>query len=174
MNHIKTDRNREYFDELYAQSEKYTKMQLMEAFTVEVETRKQLNKELNDERRISKQLEYEKQLYFDKWLRMFVKENVAITGDVEESLDYFFSHPSHRTFMTSSGGFYCVTQEEDCLFIHYAWHNPKEWKSELKEMTELIRRISDYAGQPIRYTGVSNIMKNHSKEIAPDLFELML
>ena len=154
--------------------DQYTKQQLLEAFTSENRARKQMNKELNEERRLSKQFEYEKKLYFDKWLRYHIKENVKIAGDMEEALDYYFNHKEHRTFMTPNGGYYCVTEEEEYLSVIFMWHNPKMWRAEVRDMTELGHSIAAYAGRPIRYTGITNVFKNHCKEISPGVWELDL
>ncbi len=169
-----------YEEHLANHSKQFDKTQLMEAFQTEQQARKLLNEELNQERKLSAMLKYEKEEYFEKWLRLFIKEDIQSRpydnsmGDIDEELDKYFNHPNHQTYMTPSGGFYCVAQGENSLFIHYAWANTKKYKQELRDMPELIRRIHDYHKQPVRYCGMINVLKNHSKEISPGLFELTL
>ena len=135
-----------------------------------------MNKELNDERRLSKQFEYEKKLYFDKWLRYHIKDvgtNNPEAMPIDAWLDKMFASATLRTFMTPGGSYICITEEEDHFWIHFAWLSVKT-KHEKKDMLQLTKRISDYAHQPLRYAGKINVMSNHSKEIQPGLWELDL
>ena len=117
---------------------------------------------------------YERDMYLEKWLRLHIEKHVKVEGDMEEALDYYFDHPWHKVFFTPSGGYYCLVEENDHLFIVFAWTNPDEWAQERKDMPTLIKSLYNAAHLPIRYTGVNNIMKNHSVEIEPGLWELRL
>lgn len=152
----------------------HDKQTIYEAYSLETAVRKQLNVQLNDERKVSAQMKYERDKYMDDWLRLHIEKHVTVEGDMQEALDGYFNDINRQVFFTPSGGYCCVMQEEDCLFIVFAWHNPKKWRAEVRDMTELIKHIAQYAQMPIRYTGVTNIFKNHSVEIEEGLWELKL
>ena len=154
--------------------EQYDKKQLFEAFQTEYDTRKKLESDLKKERRLSAKYLYERDRYMEDWLRLHIQENVTVKGDMNEALDEYFTHKQRKVYFTPSGGYYCIIQQEECLFIVFAWHNPKKWRQEIKDMPELIKNIYYYAQQPIRYVGINNVIKNHSKDLGDGLFELIL
>ena len=158
----------------HTETNKYTKLQLHEAFTLEHNARKGLEETLATEVRNLAHMRYARDVFRDKYLRLHIEKNVEVVGDMDESLNYYFEHRDRETFFTPSGGYYCTVREDDCVFIVFAWTNPKKWKHELKDMRELIYNIQRHAGQPIRYVGVNNILKNHSKDLGEGVYELIL
>ena len=154
--------------------EQYDKKQLFEAFQAEYNTRKKLEGDLKKERMLSAKYLYERDRYMEDWLRLHIQENVTVEGDMNEALDEYFTHTHRKVYFTPSGGYYCIIQQEECLFIVFAWHNPNKWRQEIKDMPELIKNIYYYAQQPIRYVGINNVIKNHSKDLGDGLFELRL
>lgn len=150
----------------------YSKTQLHEAYTEEYYARKHLESQLRNEIRNHASTRYERDIFRDDWLRYHIKENVEVSGNMEDSLDYYFNHPRREVFFTKSGGYYATVLEDNCVFIVFAWANKKQWRHESTDMLELIRNIGIYAKQPIRYTGVNNVMKNHSIDLGNGLFEL--
>ena len=162
-----------YEEHLAAHAQKFDKAQLMEAFTTEQNARKLLNDELNQERKVSAMHRYDAMAWQDAWLESVIRYDVEIAGDTEEAIEEYFAHPNRHVIMTENKGFYAFTDEGDHLFIWFAWTNPRAWSRERKDMVKLIRELCSY-GIPVRYTGVNNIMKRHSVEIAPNLYELKL
>ena len=151
----------------------HDKQTIFEAYSLEHHTRKALNKQLNDERRTSQALRFDCQAYQDMWLEEHVRNNVAVEGDIDEAISSYFAHKGRKLFLTPSNGYFAITEEEDHLFIVFAWGNQKHWRREIRDMTDLIKRIASY-GKPIYYTGVNNILKNHSEEVTKGLYKLKL
>ena len=154
----------------HTETNEYTKEQLHEAFTIEHSARNECEDRFNQCMRYAKGLEWERNLFRDLWLRYHVQENVQVAGEMDYALDFYFNNPDRMLFMTPKGGYYAIVPEEDCLFIVFAWSEPDD----RKEMLELIKSVQDAYGQPIRYTGVFNVAKNHSIEVRDGLWELRL
>ncbi len=152
---------------------KHTKEAIYEAYSLEVETRRNLVSELNLERRHNAGLRFDAQYWQDAWLGEMVRKHVKIVGDMGDTLTEYFAHPRRFLLTTKNKGFYAVTDEGDHFFIWFAWTNPDAWGSERRSMSNLIKELAAY-NKPIRYTGVTNVMKTHSKEIAEGLYELVL
>jgi len=149
----------------------HDKQTIYEAYSVEAAARKQLNKELNEERKHTAALRFDAQYWQDAWLEDKIRNEVAVEGSMDEAIDYYFGHSKRHLFMTEDNGFYALVDEGDHIFIMFAWTNPDAWSRERKNMVKLVRQIYDF-GLPVRYTGVSNIMRRHSVEIEPGLYEL--
>ncbi len=156
------------------EAHKHSKEHLYEQYSIQYHNGKILAENLKSCERALAAARYEKEKYVEMWLRYHIKENVKVTGSMDEALDYYFNSRYRRVFFTPSGGYYAVVEEEDHLFIVFAWTNPDKWRYEYKDMPALIRSIVNSSQLPVRYTGVNNIMKNHSIEIEPGLYELKL
>ncbi len=152
----------------------HDKQAIFEAYSVEAAARKQINTQLNDERKVSAMHRYDAMAWQDQWLEDIIRYDVDVEGDTEEALEEYFAHPHRHIIMTPDKGFYAFTDEGDHLFIWFARTNPKAWVRERKNMVILIHKLYKDAGVPIRYTGVNNIMHKHSYEIEPGLYELRL
>lgn len=152
---------------------KHNKQTIYEAYSIEYHARKAINADLNQERRLNAGLRFDCQYWQDAWLEENVRNHVAIDGDIDEALDYYFAHKKRFLLTTVDKGYYAFVDEGSYIFIIFAWHNPKGWSRERKNMLKLIRDIVAW-GKPIRYTGVNNIMRKHSIEIEPGLFQLDL
>ena len=171
-----------------SEAQKYDKEQLYEAFCIEVAQRKLLNIELNNERRdiallvrrndVMQQLitDYEDKLHYieEQRLRLHIEKHVGIVSNVEATLDDYFNHPGHFTYYTSSGGYICVTDDGLNKFIYFMWTNPDHWGKEFREQAKLIKALYDKSVVPIRYTGTSNVLKNHSVELEDELWQVRL
>ena len=152
----------------------HSKQAIYEAYSVEAAARKEMNYLLNEERRRVAMHCFDAQAWQDHWLEYIVMTDVEIVGDKRETLDEYFAHPRRGIVMTPAKGFYAFTNEGDHIFIWFAWTNPHEWRTEYRDMPRLIKDLAKRVVLPVRYTGVDNIMKNHSIEVAPNLFELKL
>ncbi len=154
--------------------DKYSKQQLMGAFSIEHASRKHLEKQLSTALKDNAAIRYDRDKFRDKYLRVHIEHNVEIVGDMQDTLDRYFSDPTAQAYFTPSGGYYCTIQQEECVLIVFAWHNPDMIKAEYKDMPDLIRHIAQLSAQPIRYTGAKNVMGNHSVQIEEGLWELNL
>ncbi len=156
------------------QYDKWSKKQIYVAYLGENAARKQSEKSFN--KLISQEalMRYDRDKFMDKWLRLHIEKNVKIVGDMDTTLDEYFSDPTRRVFFTPSGGYYCTVQHEQCVFIMFAWANIKKAKAEYKDMPDLIKHIQSSVQMPLRYVGVNNVMKNHSVDLGDGLFELKL
>ena len=151
----------------------YTKEQLHEAFSVEHRARVQLNKQLLEETKLTAQTRYERDKYMEDWLRLHIEKYVEC-DHMEESLDAYFNDPTRRVFFTPSHGYICVIEREDCLFIAFAYANTKKAKDEYRDFPILLERVRTYSQRPLRWHGKINVLKNHSIEVVPGLYELDL
>lgn len=152
---------------------KHDKQTIYEAYSLEHHQRKHLNKLLNDERRKVAGFRYSAQFWQDKWLEDNIRANVKVEGDLDEAIDYYFSHPNRYLATTPDNGYYAYVIEPDHIFILFAWTNPKAWKREMVNMVNLIYEIGQ-GYLPVRYTGKFDVMRNHSIEIEPGLYQLKL
>lgn len=151
----------------------HDKQTIYEAYSLETSVRKKMNKELNKERRLTAQLRFDSMAWRDAYLEADIRANVKVEGDIDDALGVYFSHPERFVVFTPSNGYYAGYEEDDHLFILFANHNPREWNKERKDMLTLIKSLASY-GKPILYTGVYDVMKNHSEEIEPGLYSLKL
>jgi len=172
----------------------YTKEQLHEAFSIEVQHRKVQEKIMNQkEHEIAKLRAQVKRLdnliasmdsYIDvileAHLRLHIEKFVGIVegpGEPDASLDYFFNHPKHHTLYTEHGGYICYVEEPDCLFVEFMWHNKKYKRAELNDHKKHLFELYEQAkviNKPIRYTGTTNVLRNHSEELEPGLWQVRL
>ncbi len=152
----------------------HNKQAIYEAYSIEHAARKHLEGELSRQVQVNAGLRYDRDKFMEKWLRLHIKENVEIVGDMEVTLDRYFADPYRKVFFTQSGGYYCLLQKDDYLMIVFAWYNKKQLKQEYKDMPDLLHHIAQFTAQPIRFTGIVNVVKNHSVEIEPGLWELRL
>ena len=151
----------------------YDKQTLYEAFSIEQAQRKEVTRELNKERTISAGLKYDCKYWQEKWLKYDIRHNVNVIGDKEEAISAYFSSPNRIVFTTKNDGYYACTDEGDHIFIWFANYNHGRWRSEVKEMKELLYRMSESIPD-IRWTGEFNVLRNHSKEIETGVWQLVL
>lgn len=149
----------------------YTNEQLHEAYSVEHHAHKQTQEALKRSQKEVAQIRYERDKFMEDWLKLHIRENVFIVGDMDEAIEVTFSMP-HKIFFTPGKGYYVIMLLDDCLFISFAWYDGT--KTEHRNMAELIRNIARSYQQPVRYTGVNNVLSNHSVEISSNLYELTL
>lgn len=148
---------------------KHDKQAIYEAYSIEVGVRKALNKEVNSLRRDRLMLMRGVESWQDAWLDHIVRNCMKVVGDVDKSLEEYFEHPRRHMYIAANKSFYAYTYERDCIFIWFSWHR----REDRKEMAQMIRNLHAI-GLPIRYVGVDNVMRNHSVEISPGLWELRL
>lgn len=161
----------------HTETSKYTKEQLHEAFTIEALTRKQLQEQLKQAEKNAAQLRYDRDRFQDKYMMLHIKKYMGNLPDgqsIDDEIDKFFRDPTRQIYFTPSGGYYCLVQQEECVFITFAWHNPDKWRAEIRDMTSLIRSIAGVSRMPIRWSGKVNVLKNHSEEVMPGLYQLKL
>ncbi len=152
----------------------HSKATLYEAYSIEHAARKHVEGELKRETQLNAGLRYDRDKFMEKWLRLHIEKHVKIVGDMDATLDRYFNDRYRKVYFTQSGGYYCLVQKEDCLMIVFAWYNQKQLKQEHKDMPDLLKHIVAIAGQPVRFTGIVNVVKNHSVEIEPGLWEIRL
>jgi len=152
----------------------HSKQKLYEAYSIEHVARKRIEGDLKQATMINAGFRYDRDKFMEKWLRLHIEKNVEIVGDMDATLDRYFNDRYRKVYFTQSGGYYCLLQKEDCLMIVFAWYNQKQLKQEHKDMPDLLKHIVAISGQPIRFTGIVNVVKNHSVEIEPGLWEIRL
>jgi len=158
----------------YVEMDKHDKQTIYEAYSIEAAQRKYLNKLLNKERKEVARMRFQSQAWQDLWLEQDIRANVKIEGDMDEAIDYYFGHPDRQVFFTPNNGYYAMTDEGEYLSIIFANYNHKKWREELKDMSDLIKVIAGATNKPIMYTGVNNVLRNHSVEVEPGLYQLKL
>jgi len=156
------------------QYDNWTKKQIYTAYLGEHAARKQSEVSFNKMVRQDAALRYDRDMFRDKWLRLHIEKHVAIEGEAQTTLDKYFNDVTRRVYFTNSGGYYCTVDKEDCIIIAFAWANTKRAKDEYKNMPALLKSIANTTMQPIRWTGVNNVLKNHSVDLGRNRYELKL
>lgn len=84
-----------------------------------------------------------------------------------------YKRRKHINFFTmSQQGFLCLSEDDDMVFIHFAWYD-KTFTAQ-KEMVRLGKQIykhyTVYKGKPIYYSGLKDFYHNHSTKIEEGLW----
>ena len=151
----------------------HDKQAIYEAYSIEAASRKQINTQLNEERKVSAMHRYDAMAWQDAYLESVVRYAVEIEGDTEEAIEDYFAHPKRYVAMTEAKGFIAFTDEGDHLFIWFMYTNPRAWGKEFRDLNKMIRDLATN-GKAIRWVGVNNVLRNHSVEIEPGVYELRL
>lgn len=144
-------------------SDIYTKEQLHEAFTVSDAKVKELQKELNRERLNIQGMFQDVVYYREKFYAQHFQHNVPSIGTPEEQLQQIqdFFKTDYRIDTTPSGSYFAyeiISPTE--IYMWYSWRDPDCFKDDMTDMLELILKLSQR--YQIYYTGVHNVLKNHS------------
>ena len=150
----------------------YTKEQLWEAFTEEHYKRKQLETTIKALSRSEAAARFDAKVFEEKYLREHIRNNVAIVGDMDAALNGFFAHPMRKVMWTKGEGYLCYTVEPERVFIWFAWGNHDRYRDEIMSWRTAVQAIRKVYGLPIQYTGVNNVLTNHSKELSKGLWEI--
>ena len=155
-------------------SKQWSKAQLYQAYNIEHHARKQLEGSLKQMGRELAKLRFEAQATHDQWLKMHILHNVSLRSvDPEADIAEFFKQPYHRVEYTPSNGYIAFLQFPDKIEIFAAWGNPRHYRAEMGEMHKLIKSIAG-RGLPVFYTGLDNVLKNHSTEVEPGIWQVMV
>ena len=152
----------------------WSKKQVYIAYLGEHQARKNIEAQFNKAMQRDAMLRYDRDMFKEKYLRLHIEKNVAVTGDKEGAIEAYFENMHREVYFTRSGGYYCTINMEDCIWLAFVWANPKEAKAEYKDMPELLRSIANTTMQPVRWNGVTNVLSNHSVDLGDGVFELRL
>lgn len=144
-----------------SESDKYTKVQLHEAYTIENLKVKKLEESTRMLSILTADL---KEFIKEQELKLHIIQNVQSTDSIFDLIYDFFDNPEYKEKTKLRGnikdgyiGYYIF---DECIFISFAWQ-PKPSKKNLKIISELIK-YSNTLKIPIRYKGIDNVLKNHS------------
>lgn len=152
----------------------YTFEQLGEAYETEQRTRIQLNKQLNDEHSRLAAMKYDRDIFMEKYLRLHIEKHVKVEGDIQADMNGYFNDRTRQVHFTPSGSYICTIQMEDCVFVVFCWANKAKFRQESIDLPLLLKSIQNTEMRAVRWTGVRNVLSNHSIEIEPNLWELKL
>ena len=98
---------------------------------------------------------------------------LLIDGFTEHDEMDIYKNSDHTNYFTPSGnGFLCVSHYDDFVMIPFAWYD-MSYKAR-KEMIilgkELYQHYTIEQEMPIFYTGLKNFYKNHSRELAKNVW----
>ncbi len=156
------------------QYDNWSKKQIYVAYLGENAARKQSEDALNKAVRNNSMIKYDRDMFKMKYLREHIPRHQSINGDTQQAIDEYFSDPTARVYFTPSGGYYCTQDKEDHLWLTFVWANSDKAKAEYKDMPELLKSIAGTEMRPIRWTGTTNVLRNHSKSLGSGVYELML
>ncbi len=171
-----------YDKELSLEAQKHSKESLYEAYLIEERANKKSQEHFNNLQRDYKSIEFQRDYYHKAYYRQHFLHEIAMEDydgqTVQEQIDVFFNSDWY-IYETKSGGYYAMTHEKEKGFynIFAAWHNPKKWRQEVKDMSELIQDIYNAADKPIYFSHSSyykNVIANHSVEVQEGVFQLIM
>jgi hypothetical protein len=194
-----------YDPELVKAAHEYSLPQLYEAFINEHNARKNLEKALKRDSLVIAglradmahlQLKLEDMDTYvddmlDNYLKLHIYKNIHIKvpEDMpedeaiklkEETINFFFDQPGHKTYFTESGGYICIYpvlyQDFTVWYymIEFMWADENNLKKEMQNHLKLIKDIYKKSDRPFLYTGIHNVAKNHCVEIADRVWMLTL
>jgi hypothetical protein len=194
-----------YDPEIIREANKYTLPQLYEAFLIEHNARKNLEKSLSQVELTAAGLRAQIRAFkeeiedlnryidemTDEYLKLHIYKNIFIDTPEdmpedeeillkEETINFFFEQPGHKTYFTENGGYVCiypVPYSDGSVWyymIEFMWADENNLRQEMTNHYKLIKKIYNELDRPLLYTGIHNVAKNHCTEISPKVWMLTL
>ena len=94
---------------------------------------------------------------------------------IEDEIEAYIETNHMNFFINDNKGFHCVSFIDNLVVIAFSWHDGTH--KARKQMVDLAKDFYYYytlgQSKPVVYTGVKNVMGNHSVEIAENTWQLV-